>query len=1096
MSATLKRSVKVMRSAVHKTIKRRKLAYCHNIKINSALDELQSFYDRIDKKKFTDTPITDAVANSYNEFAEAVSQLQFFIDSIDENNYSKNIILQKPDYYIKRIIAIKQSINEKFEKLNLDFNPPFDKPEKYDMSDEYDDISKLKTIVLSEFEKEEQDKILPAIDNYLAEIQQALGTKSEIFLNSAEVRTELEQFSSYFVRANEFEIGSQISTNPQIATYLGTQKNTSKPVLIQKLNFNERISVGLFKKFKLQIEVLSKCKHFALCKLIGITNSEPYYIITEYYPESQSLFSFLHEKASSITETNKLIIALGVAYGMAYLHSIGVIYRNLKSPNVFLDSDFAPHIFNFETSRFSDGSSRFTPKVGTLNWMAPEVYLSDFYTKKSDVYSYGMLLYELLTQETPFKNKTELQIINKVFSQKYRPNLPEDNNKSICDLISMCWDQDPDKRPSFPEIVSFFEKGDTFFDKTNTNVFSQYMKKCSKDPRIMISCFNIKEVSKENMTTFVNYLTTIDQKDEDLLISCFHIVMELMSDDNWQLYIVNSSIPNLISYQIRECSSQKLSEVLIQVCHILLKTHSYDELNKNLLFSEGLMNIFCMFGCSSLKNYINTLLLALENDNNKPHIKDQFFMKISQFMLIMDQSIAFLSFKLIKYLFDNEYDLNSAMLSSVIPLIFNNLIPNTHDDEQILMILEFLETLQKSSNFIVQMNLFDTKSVLLELIHHKQYSYRALKVLSRCCTVKKCTEIFAINFTKSFPRLINNFENTNQSHILLLFIFTSIMDQRVVYKIVMNNKEILLALNHCLMNNDLVVVLISLKICFSLISHEKNNAIFSLLYPTFIHLLKSSDRVAITASYCLSSLILNKVVYDHDFTEILDFICNSFQSSDNTLILSSLKLCGSISQTYKGTQTLAKHNSLISYLVSLIDNETVQYTCLSVLLSITAYIPFISSMEECIEKMLMISPHSQSYSLVSSIFSNMSVSPQGSVCLCPYISKIADRLIHSKEQSQTASLAAIERIVSAPETHEIIIKADNYEWVKKLLIFLNTPHVCTVFNIMFYVSTIYCDLCDIISVQDVDFYINQLLNNPDINQGLYFKLTRLRYYLE
>lgn len=97
-----------------------------------------------------------------------------------------------------------------------------------------------------------------------------------------------------------------------------------------------------------------------------------------------------------------------------------------------------------------------TPKVGTVSYMAPEVLSAEEYTNKADVYSYGVLLWEIISREEPYgEEEFMFEIIEKVQSG-YRLPLPPYCPKNVASLISDCWQQDPVKRPDFRNILRYY----------------------------------------------------------------------------------------------------------------------------------------------------------------------------------------------------------------------------------------------------------------------------------------------------------------------------------------------------------------------------------------------------------------------------------------------------------------------------------------------------------------------------------------------------------------------------------------------------------------------------------------------------------------
>jgi serine/threonine protein kinase len=146
-------------------------------------------------------------------------------------------------------------------------------------------------------------------------------------------------------------------------------------------------------------------------------------------------------------------IALGVANGMEYLHNNGVLFRDLKPDNVGFTREGKPVIFDFGFAREMHTLQE-DEIAGSLRYMSPEMAFGKNPSLPSDVYSFGILLFEICTLQKPFKQfKTQADFTERVLKGGYRPSLSPIHSKSIRYLISRCWDSDPTKRPNMTSIV-------------------------------------------------------------------------------------------------------------------------------------------------------------------------------------------------------------------------------------------------------------------------------------------------------------------------------------------------------------------------------------------------------------------------------------------------------------------------------------------------------------------------------------------------------------------------------------------------------------------------------------------------------------------
>ena len=132
-------------------------------------------------------------------------------------------------------------------------------------------------------------------------------------------------------------------------------------------------------------------------------------IITEYL-SGGSLRRFLHmQEPNSLSLKQVLTLSLDIARGMSYLHSQGILHRDLKSENLLLSEDMTVKVADFGISCLESCTGDVKSFTGTYRWMAPEMIKGKKHTRKVDVYSFGIVLWELLTALTPFSELTPEQ---------------------------------------------------------------------------------------------------------------------------------------------------------------------------------------------------------------------------------------------------------------------------------------------------------------------------------------------------------------------------------------------------------------------------------------------------------------------------------------------------------------------------------------------------------------------------------------------------------------------------------------------------------------------------------------------------------------
>jgi hypothetical protein len=149
-------------------------------------------------------------------------------------------------------------------------------------------------------------------------------------------------------------------------------------------------------------------------------------------------------------------VASGTARGMCYLHSGNppVLHRDLKSANILLDESYTAKLADFGLSRLKAVRSGMTGNCGTVQWMAPEVLCNEDYAEPADVFSYGIILWEMLTRECPYEGMTPIQCALSVLNENNRPKIPEWCPQSFRALIKNCVERNPKDRPTFNQILA------------------------------------------------------------------------------------------------------------------------------------------------------------------------------------------------------------------------------------------------------------------------------------------------------------------------------------------------------------------------------------------------------------------------------------------------------------------------------------------------------------------------------------------------------------------------------------------------------------------------------------------------------------------
>eukprot|EP01130_Rhizamoeba_saxonica_P005192 TRINITY_DN2079_c0_g1_i1.p1 TRINITY_DN2079_c0_g1~~TRINITY_DN2079_c0_g1_i1.p1 ORF type:complete len:629 (-),score=115.50 TRINITY_DN2079_c0_g1_i1:72-1925(-) len=213
-------------------------------------------------------------------------------------------------------------------------------------------------------------------------------------------------------------------------------------------------------KFDKEIQLLSSLRHPNIVSLIGWSISQgteesgSILMITEYL-SGGTLHWLLRHSADYLSNNPSLRhrMIMDITKAMRYLHGREILHRDLNSKNVLITEHYECKLSDFGLSRTYDENSPMTSNVGFLICMAPEVYKGEDYTYKADVYSFGILIYFILTGQDPQQDMEPLQFAYKISNENYRPSIPSEIVKpQHRSLIETCWSSNPDERPTFHRI--------------------------------------------------------------------------------------------------------------------------------------------------------------------------------------------------------------------------------------------------------------------------------------------------------------------------------------------------------------------------------------------------------------------------------------------------------------------------------------------------------------------------------------------------------------------------------------------------------------------------------------------------------------------
>uniref|UniRef100_A0A4W3HZD9 Tyrosine-protein kinase n=1 Tax=Callorhinchus milii TaxID=7868 RepID=A0A4W3HZD9_CALMI len=210
--------------------------------------------------------------------------------------------------------------------------------------------------------------------------------------------------------------------------------------------------------FLAEANIMKTLRHDKLVQLYAVVTKEPIYIVAEYMMKG-SLLDFLKTDEGLKVQLPKLIdMSAQIAEGMAYIEQKNYIHRDLRAANILVSEALDCKIADFGLARVID--NEYTAREGAkfpIKWTAPEAINYGTFTIKSDVWSFGILLTEIVTYgRIPYPGMSNPEVIRNL-DRDYRMPCPDNCPEELYDIMDICWKKGPEERPTFEYLQAFLE---------------------------------------------------------------------------------------------------------------------------------------------------------------------------------------------------------------------------------------------------------------------------------------------------------------------------------------------------------------------------------------------------------------------------------------------------------------------------------------------------------------------------------------------------------------------------------------------------------------------------------------------------------------
>merc|ERR1712137_101837 len=270
-------------------------------------------------------------------------------------------------------------------------------------------------------------------------------------------KEKAEAFSVPHISSEEIELQQLIGRGCFGKVYSGLCRSMEVAVKVPK---KQNLSKRSLRAFIKEVEIMSKIYHPNVCLFMGAC-TEPGHIRIVSELLVTDLDAKIHDLSEEISLHQRVQWAKETCQGVAWLHGSDppIVHRDLKPANMLLDSHGTIKVCDFGLSHFmEDGIYDKEPK-GTPLYTAPEVMRKEEINMKVDVYSIGIIMWELLTREDPFVEHEDYDaFVDAVCNKNERPIIPRWCPRSLRRVIQDCWQADPELRPTMSDVIGMLDE--------------------------------------------------------------------------------------------------------------------------------------------------------------------------------------------------------------------------------------------------------------------------------------------------------------------------------------------------------------------------------------------------------------------------------------------------------------------------------------------------------------------------------------------------------------------------------------------------------------------------------------------------------------
>ncbi|KAK1274747.1 Serine/threonine-protein kinase CTR1 [Acorus gramineus] len=277
-----------------------------------------------------------------------------------------------------------------------------------------------------------------------------VSTWKKVLESSPFLKKPLFPFQEWNIDFSEITVGTRVGIGFFGEVFRGTWNGTDVAI---KIFLEQDLTAENMEDFCNEISILSRLRHPNVILFLGACMKPPHLSMITEYMEMGSLYYLIHisGQKKKISWRRRLKMLRDICRGLMCIHRMKIVHRDLKSANCLVNKHWTVKICDFGLSRvMTDLPMTDNSSAGTPEWMAPELIRNEPFTEKCDIFSLGVIMWELCTLNRPWDGVPSVQVIYAVANEGTRLEIPEG---PLGKLISDCWSE-PDDRPSCQEILT------------------------------------------------------------------------------------------------------------------------------------------------------------------------------------------------------------------------------------------------------------------------------------------------------------------------------------------------------------------------------------------------------------------------------------------------------------------------------------------------------------------------------------------------------------------------------------------------------------------------------------------------------------------